>query len=75
MTLALMMISIVAGLLIGLYYLSWKVLLSSTVIIAAVSALGLQRETASAYVGIAIIFFLLTIHQIAYIVGTNLKSR
>jgi hypothetical protein len=71
---ALLAVSALAGLVLGLY-LSWVAILASGLVLAFVSAVVLQKEGFEALAGIAIIVVCLTVNQVAYLIGVRLVTR
>jgi hypothetical protein len=68
--LALLAVSALVGLVLGLYF-SWIAILVSGPILAIVSATILQNEGFDALTGIAIIVVCLTVNQVAYWIGVT----
>jgi hypothetical protein len=71
---ALLAVSALAGLVLGLYF-SWVAILASGLVLAFVSAVVLQKEGFEALAGIAIIVVCLTVNQVAYLIGVRLVTR
>jgi hypothetical protein len=72
--LALLAVSAIAGLVLGLYF-SWIAILASGLVLAFVSAVVLQKEGFEVLAGIAIIVACLTVNQVAYLIGVMLVTR
>jgi hypothetical protein len=71
---ALLAVSAIAGLVLGLYF-SWIAILASGLVLAFVSAVVLQKEGFEALAGIAIIVVCLTVNQVAYLIGVRLVTH
>jgi hypothetical protein len=71
---ALLAVSAIAGLVLGLYF-SWVAILASGLVLAFVSAMVLQKEGFEVLAGIAIIVVCLTVNQVAYLIGVRLVTR
>jgi lipopolysaccharide export LptBFGC system permease protein LptF len=71
----LLAVSASVGLLLGSSYSSWIAVGFSGMILAFFSAVVLQRGGFGASAGIAIIVALLTVNQVAFLIGAFLANR